>query len=59
MSPRIFKLLTTHQRIDAALRDEQRHPLPDPIRVQRLKKMKLAIKDRLHMLSQRRRLSAA
>jgi hypothetical protein len=47
MSQKIFRLMTRHQRIDAALRVEQGRRLPDFARMQRLKKMKLAIKDRL------------
>jgi uncharacterized protein len=55
MSPRIFKLLLTHQRLDEALRSEQRRHWPDFPRIQKLKKMKLAIKDRLHLASVGRR----
>ncbi|MFM7027389.1 MAG: DUF465 domain-containing protein [Chakrabartia sp.] len=51
MSLRVFKLLLQHQRLDEALRSEQRRRLPDLYRVQKLKKLKLALKDRLHRLS--------
>jgi hypothetical protein len=47
MSQTIFRLMSRHQQIDDALRVEQRRRLPDFARMQRLKKMKLAIKDRL------------
>ena len=51
MSLRIFKLLMQHQRLDEALRSEQRRRLPDVYRIQKLNKLKLAVKDRLHRLS--------
>jgi uncharacterized protein len=50
MSQKIFQLMTRHQSIDAALRLEQGRRLPDFARLQRLKKTKLAIKDRLAAL---------
>ncbi len=55
MSLRVFNLLVKHQRLDEALRLEQRRQLPDVFRIQRLKKMKLIIKDRLQKLSAGRR----
>lgn len=55
MSLRIFNLLVKHQRLDEALRIEQRRQMPDVFRIQRLKKMKLIIKDRLQNLSAGRR----
>ncbi len=59
MTLAVFGLLTKHQRLDAALRTEQSRRLPDSIRIQRLKKLKLGIKDRLHRLSLGRRFVAA
>lgn len=47
MSTTHFRLLERHARIDAALRREQRRKIPDPYLMIRLKKMKLAIKDRI------------
>jgi hypothetical protein len=41
------------------LRTEQTRRLPDPFRIQRLKKLKLALKDRLHRLTTGRQLSRA
>jgi uncharacterized protein len=55
MSSAIFSLLLKHQKLDEALRLERQRRLPDSVRVQRLKKLKLAIKDRLHRLSIGRR----
>ena len=55
MSYTVFRLLNRHQQIDEALRIEQRRRLPDFARLQRLKKLKLAIKDRLATLMTRRR----
>lgn len=53
MSDTVFRLLNHHQRIDDALRDEQRRRFPDFARLQRLKKLKLSIKDRLVFLMHR------
>lgn len=47
----LFSLLTRHQRLDAALHDEQKRPAPDFARVQRLKRLKLGVKDRLAELA--------
>jgi hypothetical protein len=54
MSQMIFRLMSRHQQIDEALRLEQRLRWPDFARLQRLKKLKLAIKDRLAALLARR-----
>ncbi|MBU6252551.1 MAG: DUF465 domain-containing protein [Alphaproteobacteria bacterium] len=58
MSLRVFTLLLKHQRLDEALRQEQGRRLPDVFRIQQLKRMKLAVKDRLHRLSAGRRQKA-
>lgn len=59
MSDRTFRLLERHQKLDDALRRAQRRRWADPFEVARLKKLKLAIKDRLARLAgPRRRLSA-
>ena len=42
-----FRLLQYHQRIDRELRAEISRRWPDIFRIQRLKRLKLAIKDRL------------
>ena len=54
MSKLIFRLMTHHQQVDSALRLEQARRLPDFMRLQRLKKLKLAIKDRLATLTTQR-----
>lgn len=51
MTSQIFRLLSRHQQLDEALRREQRLRWPDFMRVQRLKKSKLAVKDRLRALT--------
>ena len=51
MSKLIFRLMSRHQQIDAVLRREQARRLPDFARLQRLKKLKLSIKDRLAALT--------
>ncbi|MFN3516116.1 MAG: YdcH family protein [Novosphingobium sp.] len=53
MSDRVFRLLERHQRLDEALRRLQANRWPDPFEIARLKKLKLAIKDRLARLAQR------
>ena len=53
MSDRFFRLLERHQDVDERLRHELRRPTPDLLRVQSLKKMKLAIKDRIAALIRR------
>ncbi|WP_294171679.1 DUF465 domain-containing protein [uncultured Sphingomonas sp.] len=45
MHPRLYRLIEVHQRIDRALRDEQRRGRPDPLRVTQLNKLKLRVKD--------------
>lgn len=57
MSKLIFRLMSRHQQIDTALRREQARRLPDFARLQRLKKLKLAVKDRLVALTTRRRVA--
>lgn len=51
MTSQIFRLLGQHQQLDEALRREQRQRWPDAMRLQRLKKLKLAVKDRLRALT--------
>ncbi len=55
MTLRVFSLLVKHQRLDEQLRTEQSRPAPDLVRVKKLKKLKLLIKDRLHLVSHGRR----
>lgn len=45
MSARLYRLTEIHQRIDNALRDEQRRRVPDVIAMMRLKRLKLRAKD--------------
>ena len=55
MSDRFFRLLVQHQQLDDALRVEQKRPSPDFTKLQKLKRLKLRIKDRLAAAMQRRR----
>ena len=55
MRSRTFRLLEIHQRVDEALRRELRRRWPDHLRVTRLKKLELRVKDRLHRLTPRLR----
>ncbi len=45
MHPRLYRLIETHQRIDARLRSELTRPLPDTFQLMRLKRLKLRVKD--------------
>ena len=54
MSDRLFRLMERHQQLDRALRQLQVQRWPDPFQIARLKKLKLALKDRLARLSVRR-----
>jgi uncharacterized protein len=51
MSKISYRLMEYHQRLDAQLRSELNRRLPDMIRIQKLKKLKLAVKDKLSRLS--------
>ncbi len=53
MHPRLYRLIEKHQRIDDALRVEQRRRLPDAFRLMRLKKLKLRAKDLIHRMTRR------
>ena len=43
----IIRLIVLHARLDRAVRAELRRRAPDPLRLARLKKLRLAVKDRL------------
>lgn len=58
MSTVIFRLKTVHARLDAELRRELRQRWPDQGRLARLKKLKLAIKDRIHWAASRKAVRA-
>jgi hypothetical protein len=53
MSDHAFRLLERHQKLDTRLRLLQLLRRPDPLELVRLKKLKLAIKDRLARLTRR------
>ena len=55
MSIAFYRLTLMHQRLDELLRREQRLKFPNPFRLMRLKKLKLAVKDRLFRLARRGR----
>ena len=50
MSDHLFRLMERHQRLDAALRHAQARRFSDPLEIMRIKKLKLAVKDRLARL---------
>jgi len=47
MNAIVYRLTRIHRRLDEEIRSELQRRLPDSIRLLRLKKLKLAIKDRL------------
>jgi uncharacterized protein len=53
MNPIIHRLRLVHARLDAEIRRELKLRWPDRDRVTRLKKLKLAIKDRLYQTAPR------
>jgi hypothetical protein len=59
MNPFIYRLSLVHSKLDAEIRREQKQRLPDSWRLLRLKKLKLAIKDRMHRLIALRRQGVA
>ena len=58
MSASTFRLTQIHRSLDDAIRSEARRRLPDSLRLLRLKKMKLAVKDRLTALMRRELVAA-
>jgi hypothetical protein len=48
MNPLIYRLTVVHRRLEEEIRLELGKRLPDSVRLLRLKKLKLAIKDRLY-----------
>ena len=54
MTTSMFLLMERHAKIDDALRLEQRRRFPNPFKMRQLKKLKLAVKDRLARLSFRK-----
>ncbi|NJM50012.1 MAG: YdcH family protein [Sphingomonadales bacterium] len=51
MSQNVFRLMQYHQNLDHKLRAELARRWPDMLQVQRLKRLKLAVKDRLARLA--------
>ena len=48
MNAFIYRLSVVHRRLDDEIRRELQRRWPDSIRLLRLKKLRLAVKDRLH-----------
>ncbi len=51
MTTSVYRLLERHQRLDDRLRSAQTRRFVDPFEIGRLKKLKLAIKDRIARLA--------
>lgn len=58
MSDHAFLLLEQHQKLDALLRRAQTRRFVDPFEIARLKKLKLAVRDRLAWLACKRELAS-
>lgn len=54
MSDKMFRLMERHQHLDRLIAAAQRRRFGDPLELLRLKKLKLAVKDRLAVLMHRR-----
>lgn len=50
MSAVMYRMSVIHHRLDEEIRREMKRRFPDSIRLLRLKKLRLAIKDRLHRI---------
>ena len=46
-----YRLLLVHSKLDAEVHREHKRRFPDALRLLRLKKLRLAIKDRIHRLT--------
>ena len=53
MSSATYRLTNIHRSLDDAIQRELTRRLPDSLRLLRLKRMRLAVKDRLHALMRR------
>jgi hypothetical protein len=51
MNNLLYRLIVVHKRLDDEIRRELKRRFPDAIRLLRLKKLKLIVKDRLHFLT--------
>lgn len=51
MSPKAFRLMQYHQKLDSQLRRELKNPWPDTLRVKYLKRLKIFAKDRLREIA--------
>ena len=50
---RYLSLIARHRQIEKSLRWEVRRPLPDDLEIQRLKRLKLFLKDRIASMEKR------
>ncbi|CAA9514198.1 MAG: hypothetical protein AVDCRST_MAG91-1807 [uncultured Sphingomonadaceae bacterium] len=59
MNATLYRLTVIHRRLDEEIRRELKRRFPDSVRLLRLKKLRLAIKDRLYRIAPRPGLSRA
>ena len=55
MSMSVFRLMELHRKLDDQIASERKGRFPDIFRLQKLKRMKLAVKDRLYRFGLGRR----
>jgi hypothetical protein len=58
MNAIIYRLSVIHRKLDEEIRRELKRRVPDSIKLLRLKKLRLAVKDRLHHGFRDRRVDA-
>ena len=58
MNALMYRLSVVHRKLDDEIRRELKRRFPDSIRLLRLKKLRLAVKDRLHHGWRGRRIDA-
>lgn len=51
MKTAVFRTMLAHQKLDDELRREQAQRWPDPLRILKLRKLKLALKDKVFRLT--------
>ena len=54
MNATLYRLTVIHRRLDEEIRRELKRRFPDTVRLLRLKKLRLAIQDRLYRIAPRR-----
>ncbi len=59
IAPRLAALNARHRTLDVRIETESRRPLPDTLRIQEMKRSKLAVKEEIARIERLRRREAA